>query len=149
MERHESAENPTPPRRKRGRPRKEQLTIPGPKIHLGDLKREAAYLSAEVYKELNKKRFLLNELMDVDTLAERELIQELMEISVQTLESLEAVYSRLRMAIEAYKSPNVDFTTFLQPEEIQAFQKVSQRRKGKRGRPPKTGPILKTGTNGS
>ena len=87
--------------------------------------------------------------MDVDTLAERELIQELMEISVQTLESLEAVYSRLRMAIEAYNSPNVDFTTFLQPEEIQAFQKVSQRRKGKRGRPPKTGPILKTGTNGS
>ena len=148
LDRHEGHEPHHSLPKRRGRPRKRRFEMPGPKICLGDLNREASYISAEVFKELNKKRFLLNELMEAQTQAERELIQELMEISVRNLGDLEDIYSRLRMAIDTYNSSAINFTTFLQPEEIQAFQRVSQHRKGKRGRPPKTGPILLTGTNG-
>ena len=86
--------------------------------------------------------------MEVETKAERDLIQELMKISAKNLAGLEEKYSRLQMAIKTFNSSAVNLTSFLHPEEIQAFQKLSEARKGKRGRPPKTGPILLTGTNG-
>ena len=112
-----------PPRGRKGRSKRSS----SPLIKM--LKAEVKLAERHLETETRMKRLLLDELMNAQTLVEKEFLIEMISITNNTRASLEEKKSRFQQVINRVVSKTENYECLLLPEELEYFNKMSTKRK--------------------
>lgn len=93
------------------------------------LKAEVKLAERHLETETRMKRLLLDELMNAQTLVEKEFLIEMISITNNTRASLEEKKSRFQQVINRVVSKIENYECLLLPEELEYFNKIIANRK--------------------